>query len=110
MALRECLACPPAQLAKRVVFHCFKEARTRTTVIGHPLREARVRCSARRGFGQFGGYSNPGTGKYLRHLAWEFLRLPVLASRHQRCLTDSVLSFIRKFWKSSKLFCKLFRH
>ena len=74
MALRQCLACSPAQLAKRVVFHCFKEVLTRTTVIGHPLREARVRCSARRGFGQFGGYSNPGSGKYLRHLAWESLK------------------------------------
>ena len=49
MALLQCLACSPAQLAKRVVFHCFKEVLTRTTVIGHPLREARVRCSARRG-------------------------------------------------------------
>jgi len=74
MALRQCLACSPAQLAKLVVFHCFKEVLTRTTVIGHPLREARVRCSARRGFGQFGGYSNPGSGKYLRHLAWESLK------------------------------------
>lgn len=53
IALRQCLACSPAQLAKRVVFHCFKEARTRTTVIGHPLQEAWVRCSAKRGFGQF---------------------------------------------------------
>jgi len=110
MALRQCLACSPAQLAKRVVFHCFKEVLTRTTVIGHPLREARVRCSARRGFGQFGGYSNPGSGKYLRHLAWESLKAARWFSPSEGGLTDSVLSFIRKFWKSSKLFCKLFRH
>lgn len=39
--------------------------------IGHPLREARGSCSAGKGFGQWGGYSNPGTGKYLRHSARE---------------------------------------
>lgn len=32
--LRECLACSPAHLAKRVVIHCFKEAWARSTAIG----------------------------------------------------------------------------
>jgi len=40
-----------AQLAKRVVIHCFQEARARSTAIGHPLREARLSYSVEKRVG-----------------------------------------------------------
>lgn len=72
------------------------EARTRTTVLGHPLREARVSSSARGGFGQFGGYPNPGTRKYLRHSPRESpeIALPSFLPSEE---ADSLLSFIQRF-------------
>lgn len=72
------------------------EARTRTTVLGHPLREARVSSSARGGFGQFGGYPNAGTRKYLRHSPRESpeIALPSFLPSEE---ADSLLSFIQRF-------------